>query len=761
MYAHRGRVGYSQPTAAEPNGSPPAQHAAAPDALRPTPVAGLTVGPADDPAERRADAMAETALARLQRLGPKHEPAGQQEHDPHASRSSVARRAGSAAGSGSLVGRAGGRLDDDTTARIERRLGAGAGLPGGVLGRMQGAFGASLTGVRVHHDQEADRLNTALSAQAFTVGRDIFFAAGRFDPADPAGEAVLAHELAHVLTEPGSGALIRRTITINNYRGDKPMYVTDETKAWNAWKATPHCKQFPHVTEADVAKAFAVLNVTDRTYDGKSTFGEAMRVELETLGADLTPAPTKVVPTSTKVVIPPRPIGTTGPILRAAVEDTAGPGTGLVDLTRAELHALSEDRTRGRLDKYVADHAFTVWKRAETQANKGRTGPPVDVPLTLQMIRDGKEAYAQDTTIDKSPELPPRSPGLKKFASEGLKSVLPTMHANDGPAFDAVDDLLTNRITTELMESLSRELTVALIALDSYWMALKPKGRAAIRDMITNVTEFAGLRGAIGEVNAAWYAAAVGRTDVSVSNDKYFDPDVVTPWTPEPGWEYQDVDVAANTETERFFTEAKYDMGTFLAKASETVEQAEIRAEEAERARQDRVAQQLKAKSSGSATGVVTTPTVATKPKRPQQPRTTGPERTAPAQLHRYERAAARTKSKPLKKAREKRLEVYIANSHDWLRLFAGHKKLLDHLQAKRWRVVVTTQDVMDDADRIKSRLARLIEERLREHKAVSRAKLDLDPWLVAMSAAIQPKDFVTMAEEALSTKSAEVFAKL
>jgi hypothetical protein len=39
-------------------------------ALAPAPLSGLTVGRVDDPAEHLADALAETALARLQRLGP-------------------------------------------------------------------------------------------------------------------------------------------------------------------------------------------------------------------------------------------------------------------------------------------------------------------------------------------------------------------------------------------------------------------------------------------------------------------------------------------------------------------------------------------------------------------------------------------------------------------------------------------------------------------------------------------------------------------
>jgi hypothetical protein len=62
----RSRLAAQSPARADPADGPAAATPAPP---RPAPVAGLVVGPAADPAERQADALAETALARLQRLG--------------------------------------------------------------------------------------------------------------------------------------------------------------------------------------------------------------------------------------------------------------------------------------------------------------------------------------------------------------------------------------------------------------------------------------------------------------------------------------------------------------------------------------------------------------------------------------------------------------------------------------------------------------------------------------------------------------------
>lgn len=177
--------------------------APAPAALRPAPVAGLTVGHVDDPAEHAADVMADAALARLRRASVAAGEGVPQAHR-HDGACGHLRRAWSppAPAAAPRVGAAGGVLDGATSARIQARVGGGSPLPGGVQERMEVAFGRSLDHVRVHDDPEAARLSAAVSAQAFTTGRDIFFGAGRFDPADPAGERVLAHEIAHVLSEP-------------------------------------------------------------------------------------------------------------------------------------------------------------------------------------------------------------------------------------------------------------------------------------------------------------------------------------------------------------------------------------------------------------------------------------------------------------------------------------------------------------------------------------------------------------------------------
>jgi len=84
---------------------------------------------------------------------------------------------------------------------VQSRLSGGAALEGKTRQRMESALGYSFSRVRVHHDNNAASLASGLSARAFTVGHHIAFAAGQYKPGTLIGDALLAHELAHVVQQ--------------------------------------------------------------------------------------------------------------------------------------------------------------------------------------------------------------------------------------------------------------------------------------------------------------------------------------------------------------------------------------------------------------------------------------------------------------------------------------------------------------------------------------------------------------------------------
>ncbi len=73
----------------------------------------------------------------------------------------------------------------------------GTALPAPFQSKMERAFGADLSSVRVHQGGEAEQLG----ARAYAHGEDLFFAQGRFDPESHQGQELIGHELAHVMQQ--------------------------------------------------------------------------------------------------------------------------------------------------------------------------------------------------------------------------------------------------------------------------------------------------------------------------------------------------------------------------------------------------------------------------------------------------------------------------------------------------------------------------------------------------------------------------------
>jgi len=82
-----------------------------------------------------------------------------------------------------LASDGGSPLDEDTRVDMESRL------------------GHSFADVRVHTGAQADESARSVSAQAYTVGSDIVFSGGRYDPSSDTGRHMLAHELTHVVQQ--------------------------------------------------------------------------------------------------------------------------------------------------------------------------------------------------------------------------------------------------------------------------------------------------------------------------------------------------------------------------------------------------------------------------------------------------------------------------------------------------------------------------------------------------------------------------------
>ncbi len=93
--------------------------------------------------------------------------------------------------------------DEDRPSPVHDVIGSGGGTPldAGTRSTMESAFGTSFDDVRLHTDERASRSAESVGANAYTVGSDIVFRSGQFNPSTPTGQRTIAHELAHVVQQ--------------------------------------------------------------------------------------------------------------------------------------------------------------------------------------------------------------------------------------------------------------------------------------------------------------------------------------------------------------------------------------------------------------------------------------------------------------------------------------------------------------------------------------------------------------------------------
>ncbi|MGB3073942.1 MAG: DUF4157 domain-containing protein, partial [Chitinophagales bacterium] len=85
--------------------------------------------------------------------------------------------------------------------KINASRGGGQTLDSHTLSFMQSRFGTDFNNVKIHTGDESVQMNRELNAKAFTVGRDIYFNEGQYNPGSNEGKKLLAHELTHTVQQ--------------------------------------------------------------------------------------------------------------------------------------------------------------------------------------------------------------------------------------------------------------------------------------------------------------------------------------------------------------------------------------------------------------------------------------------------------------------------------------------------------------------------------------------------------------------------------
>lgn len=93
------------------------------------------------------------------------------------------------------------KVSDSLSKAIQSSKGTGILMDSKTQSFMSNRFGRDFSNVKVHSDKESEQFNKNLNSNAFTVGNDIYFNKGQFQPNTSEGKKLMAHELTHVLQQ--------------------------------------------------------------------------------------------------------------------------------------------------------------------------------------------------------------------------------------------------------------------------------------------------------------------------------------------------------------------------------------------------------------------------------------------------------------------------------------------------------------------------------------------------------------------------------
>ena len=110
---------------------------------------------------------------------------------------------------GATISRSSGTLANETASQVVQKLGNGVPLPSSERAFFEPRFGTDLSHVRIHTNSNAQIASKSINAKAFSLGDNIAFANGEYQPGTIQGRSLLAHEITHTLQ---AGDTIRRTV---------------------------------------------------------------------------------------------------------------------------------------------------------------------------------------------------------------------------------------------------------------------------------------------------------------------------------------------------------------------------------------------------------------------------------------------------------------------------------------------------------------------------------------------------------------------
>ncbi len=167
--------------------------------------AKLTIGQPNDKFEQQADRVADQVIAmpdpKLQ-----HQPASDEEKTLQTK--PLVERVEESAEDESIQAKSNPGETHAVSPSLETRInslkGGGQPLDSSARSFFEPRFGYDFSHVRVHTDGNANQIARSVNARAFTLGENVVFGAGEYQPHSQEGKRFLGHELTHVMQQNGA-----------------------------------------------------------------------------------------------------------------------------------------------------------------------------------------------------------------------------------------------------------------------------------------------------------------------------------------------------------------------------------------------------------------------------------------------------------------------------------------------------------------------------------------------------------------------------
>lgn len=172
--------------------------------------ASLRVGAREELLEREAERVAEEVTHPNTKEEPDRQPApaSSERHATAKEPTVPATRSGLEPASAENPGRR-----DGVSFKLDAVTGGGRPLDPATRSKVESRFGHDFGDVRIHTGAAANQAARTIDAEAFTVGHDIAFASGNYQPGTRTGMHLLAHELTHVVQQQPESPSIQRQDT--------------------------------------------------------------------------------------------------------------------------------------------------------------------------------------------------------------------------------------------------------------------------------------------------------------------------------------------------------------------------------------------------------------------------------------------------------------------------------------------------------------------------------------------------------------------